>query len=587
MSFHSGSRVAGCAALCVTLLAFTPPALAGWSNSAVLVHATTAHCPQISVASDGAHGAIVVWEEDDASRNGPLYARHLLASGDVDPAWPATASVCPTITARQALGSVADGLGGAYVWWMVDANLFLTRIGPDGQRAPGWPTTGRNLGWLSAATQRPTAFSDGAHGIYVGWIEGDYTLGVLPRAFAVHLGPGNAGAAGWPDFPREMPTPNVDNDWVDAAAFAPAPGGGLWFLEGYSFWFSDVSSAGEWRLSRLDAGGQPVAGWPADGLSLATFHGEKLIGDLYFDHVPVAAMLGGVASDGADGAYVCRSDLTHGTALYASEAVLHHFDGSGALAAGWPAAGVRPGISSTGTAMLESADLSVRAIADGAGGVIAGYPFFYDHAIVSTFVGYGPGATRTGFQAGVNIASAIEYFAQDGGFYLSSCHGTGPYGAMDQHAYIRAGAPGTGYYVEHPEPVTTWYGDAGIAATGDGGAIFAWSQERESFGIYAIRLGGNGLVTGVTPGTVATNPWTLRFEPGAGVRAFADFATAGRARWALYDVSGRAVASGVLETTAGSHAWTLEGTASLRAGLYFAKLTQGGHVRDARVVVTN
>jgi len=44
-----------------------------------------------------AHGAIVVWQENTSGGN-VLRAQHLLATGDVDPAWPVPATVCATST---------------------------------------------------------------------------------------------------------------------------------------------------------------------------------------------------------------------------------------------------------------------------------------------------------------------------------------------------------------------------------------------------------------------------------------------------------------------------------------------------------
>src|SRR6185503_17052638 len=101
---------------------------------------------------------------------GWLRARHLLASGDVDPAWPSPALVCDREAARVEVGAVGDGNGGAYVWWIENQSLYLSRLAPNGQVAPGWLAGGRKLGDLLASKLRPIAVSDGAGGLYIGWL---------------------------------------------------------------------------------------------------------------------------------------------------------------------------------------------------------------------------------------------------------------------------------------------------------------------------------------------------------------------------------------------------------------------------------
>ena len=158
-----------------------------------------------------------------------LKAQHLLASGDVDPAWGAGVDVCTAVVTRVALGSVPDGSGGAYVWWMENATLYLTRVSPAGAIASGWPTRGRVLGTMVSNRQRPSVASDGSGGIYLAWVHNSFAPVTAPVARAVHLGPANTGKGGWPTGGRQLGFTADAVELTNAAAIAAAPDGGLWF----------------------------------------------------------------------------------------------------------------------------------------------------------------------------------------------------------------------------------------------------------------------------------------------------------------------------------------------------------------------
>jgi len=73
----------------VLALTFPCAALANWSSEPVTVTPTTASIPLVEACTDGAYGSFVVWQEETAPGVGVLRAQHLLATGDLDPAWPA------------------------------------------------------------------------------------------------------------------------------------------------------------------------------------------------------------------------------------------------------------------------------------------------------------------------------------------------------------------------------------------------------------------------------------------------------------------------------------------------------------------
>jgi hypothetical protein len=573
----------------LALVLFARPVHSAWSADPVQVHATTALCPLVAASDDARFGAIFTWQENTGS-GGVLKAQHLLANGDVDPAWGTGVDVCTAAVARTALGSVSDGSGGAYVWWMENAALFLTRIDATGAIAAGWPARGRNLGSMALSRQRPSVASDGSGGIYVAWV--NYTLSppTVPAVRAVHLGPANTGKGGWPNGGRTLGTTFDVAEMANAAAIAAAPDGGLWLAFATTTYVDPVYAPGDVRIVRLTSAGLPLAGWDAHGVSLMPFRGDLLTYSPAWGPEPGMSLVAS-ADDGGSGAFVLGSDIVADAGgVHAAAAHLLHVAGDGSTAGGWPAAGITLGGSGYAPNSDPGADASLRAMADGRGGVFAGTPGFYTEGVsVLAFEHWSGAGTAlpgglTAYYLGFDYASR-----GDGGMYIASFYPTGPTSYFSPNAFISAAqsAPGEGYLEYHDTPVVQWYGDVALAATGDGGAIFGWSQVNERFGIFAVRLGPAGQVTAVPPAPIQSPPsMRLRFVPGVGVRALIASVPSGREELALHDVSGRIVARTSIERAAGGD-WVFPGTEALPSGVYYARSVSGGVVLKARVAVVH
>src|SRR5262245_27023948 len=73
----------------------------------------------MDIAPDGAGGAYVTWSDQQLAVNlRDVLVQHVLASGVVDPAWPAAGvDLCPVAGDQKYPSIVADGFGGAIVVW--------------------------------------------------------------------------------------------------------------------------------------------------------------------------------------------------------------------------------------------------------------------------------------------------------------------------------------------------------------------------------------------------------------------------------------------------------------------------------------
>jgi hypothetical protein len=589
--------------LCASLLA---PAVghAAWSADPATVHATTDACPLVAAASDAQDGAIVVWQQNDAASPGVfrLLAKRLLANGEADASWPAAGALVSSMESvnRLALGALGDGGGGAYVWWMEYASLFLTRILSDGTIAPGWPVRGKSVGILPSTAFRPLVFADGQGGIWLGWLAGSPSSRL---GHVKHLGLNGLGAGGWPTSGRSYAVSSPDEGGLRTLAFtyAPAADGGAWVAWGDALNDGAGLLAGSWRLKRVTATGLTAPGWDAAGLPVRVFHGELLVDQPYFgDFGDFAAALVAVAPDGADGAYLLLSDVFGEVGLGAEfQPKLFHFNAAGLPDPSWPAAGVNP---HPGLAAFDlsaaNADYSLRLFPEAEGGVFALCPHAYGSW--STFGGVTlhrvtAAGTPTDWPTAWNARNLHLPFGLEaivppsGDTYVASYFPTGPTGPYSPYAYIHvsqtyaSGAKGPGFDEGYGQAGgITYYGDVGLAPTSNAGAIFAWSQVYERHGVFAVRLTPDGQVTAVEPGAVVAQELRLHFAPGRGVVATLGAVAAGRIQ--LLDVAGRVCAG--TEVPAGAREVTIEGTATLAPGLYFARHRGAdGAIETGRVVI--
>jgi len=570
----------------MALMLFTRPAHGAWSANPVEVHATGALCPAVSAIDDSHFGAIIVWQENTAS-GGLLRAQHLLANGDVDPSWSGPIAVSDLDASRLAIGAVSDDAGGAYIWWMENTSLFLNHITSAGTVAGGWLARGRNVGNLPTTAHRPVALADGAGGVYLGWLSRPFFFDPTVSIRIARIGPSGAGTGGWPAGGRAFGLVGEAGVSVSAFGIDTAPGDGLWLA-----WQTVVPDPlggfqpGELLVHRLGGAGLPAEGWTSDGVALATYDPAFIDLSPGWQAAPAASQTA-VAHDAAGGVFVVASQgVSNGDALVFHNA-LRHVDGLGQPAEGWGAEGVNLGDVYASGIPDPGAQGSLRAVADHLGGVFAGLPYFGSESTAGmTFSRRSPAGDP--LPGGVGAEQrGIEYAPRgDGGMFVAAFKPSGATNMYDGDAYIAVSQsnPGVGFYESKTSYSATRYGDVGLTATGDGSAIFAWSQLIDRQGVYAIRLGQAGAVTGVPPAPVfGGQSLRVRFVRGEGVHAVASFVGSPRVTFALHDLAGRRVASVRSDATLGADV-VFPGTRELPGGVYFAVASDGTHELSAKVL---
>jgi predicted lipoprotein with Yx(FWY)xxD motif len=164
--------------VCAGLLVLLPPhhAAAAWPTDPLAnVPLCTATGDQYypTIASDGAGGAIVTWE-DKRSYNSTrdIYAQRISADGTVQ--WTANGvALCAADGQQWSPTIVSDGAGGAIVTWFDQRSgnydIYAQRISADG--TVQWTANGVALCTTANDQKSPTITSDGAGGAIVTWFD--------------------------------------------------------------------------------------------------------------------------------------------------------------------------------------------------------------------------------------------------------------------------------------------------------------------------------------------------------------------------------------------------------------------------------
>ncbi|MCB0809783.1 MAG: T9SS type A sorting domain-containing protein, partial [Flavobacteriales bacterium] len=140
------------------------------------------------MVADGAGGAIIAWyDERDGATYANIYAQKVDANGT--PQWATNGvQVCDADGAEVDLSLVSDGAGGAIVVWedtrtgLDSANVYAQRIDANG--VVQWPWNGVALCDTASCVQ-PAAVSDGAGGALVTWT--DFRGGSAWQVFAQRI----------------------------------------------------------------------------------------------------------------------------------------------------------------------------------------------------------------------------------------------------------------------------------------------------------------------------------------------------------------------------------------------------------------
>jgi hypothetical protein len=238
----------------------SPSGLTTWAGNGVGVCTASNEQFDVDIATDGAGGAILVWE--DFRADGDIYAQRLNASGVSQ--WGTNGvALCDTANEQYAPHLISDGAGGAFVVWgdfrTGMGQIYAQKINSSG--APQWAAKGVLVCTAPADQFGGVITSDGAGGAIVAWY--DFRNG-LDDVFAQRLAAAT-GARLWGDSGvavcdtvGSQSTPAIASDGSGGAVI---------------FWDDRRGANADLYAQRVNASG--AAQWTVDGVAICSHTGNQ------------------------------------------------------------------------------------------------------------------------------------------------------------------------------------------------------------------------------------------------------------------------------------------------------------------------
>jgi hypothetical protein len=265
------------------LLVLAAPAHAAWPSlpgNAVPVCTATNTQQWVNSVSDGSGGAIITWSDQRGGASFDIYAQHILASGSADPAWPVNGRALCTAIGNQILPQVvADASGGAIIAWYdlraSSYDVYAQHVLASGAVDPTWPADGRALCTAAGNQSAVVLVSDGAGGAIACWHD---TRNAAYDIFAQHVLASGAVDPAWPVDGRAVCT--TANDQMYPAIVSDGAGGII------AAWDDARVSGGsnyDIYAQHVLAAGAVDPAWPVNGIAVCSAAGAQVLPTILTD----------------------------------------------------------------------------------------------------------------------------------------------------------------------------------------------------------------------------------------------------------------------------------------------------------------
>lgn len=469
-------RLVACAA--GVLLTAAPFARADWPVDGVVL-CSLPQARNALIAPDGVGGAFVAWTDERNSSTGTnpdIYMQRVTASGTIAFGWPVDGLAVGLASRSQLTEGIhsisPDGLGGVIIAWRDSRNSVPggTSVDIYAQRILADGTIAPGWPVNGAAVARTPEHQLTPVVVADGYGGAFITweeLAADPNIHLQHLGPAGNPMPGWPD--NGLPICTAPG-FQGQPQLAPDGSGGILIAWGDLSGGLVASSA-----QRLDGSGQLAPGWPVNG---------KLIAPTFY--------VGELVSDGMGGAFLAGRTLG---ALVDDDYYLQRFTGSGEIVTGWPAGGVD-------VCVAPDERQGLRMEPDGSGGVLLAWSDYRDGSDSDVYaLRIRPDGTRFPGWPANGLAVTANTLADDdmdmvpdgqGGVYLCWVHSMSAPRIRLQYL-TGAGTVAPGWPAEGREiPSQVGSPRPHMVADGAGGAIVVWTDYESR--VRALRIGADGPV---------------------------------------------------------------------------------------------
>jgi hypothetical protein len=255
-----------------------------WRLNGAVVCSTTAGTYYPQMVSDGASGAIVVWENLVGGGTSDIYAQRLNSSGSQ--LWPAAGvAICSATNHQNRPQVITDGAGGAIISWMDYRtgayDVYAQRVDANGNAL--WLANGVLVCGATGGQTGVKMVTDGAGGAIICWTDS------RGAAYDVYARRVNAsGTVLWTSNGVAVCT--ATGNQYGSAIVSDGAGGAIISWEDYRGSSADVYA------QRLNASGTPL--WDTDGVVASAAAGEQTTVD--------------IATDGNSGAIISWQDRRSG-----------------------------------------------------------------------------------------------------------------------------------------------------------------------------------------------------------------------------------------------------------------------------------
>jgi predicted lipoprotein with Yx(FWY)xxD motif len=514
-----------------------------------------------AIASDGSGGSIIAWN-DERSGNSDIYIQRTSLSGSL--LWLNNGiAICTEGSTQELPQIVSDGTGGAIVVWQDYRNgnfdIYAQRVNSSGEAI--WNTNGVPVCTAAFDQFNISVISDGFGGAILTWEDNRSNVVNCPDIYAQRVN--QTGSMLW--------TANGVSVCNEASAqHGPrlvGDGSGGAFIT----WYDQRAGDYDIYTQRVASGG--AVQWTTNGVATCTMATDQLMPD--------------ICSDGAGGVIIAWHDFRSTTDfnIYAQRQ-----GPSGAIV--WAVDGV---VMNNNVGYDQ---INTKIVEDGVGGAIMVWQDYVTGTTADVYAQRVASAgavlwTATGViictAAGDQIYPQIVSDGNSGAFVTWEDYRS--VSTSDIYAQrIAADAsiywPATGYLICGADSL-----QSGPAMISDGnqGAIVAWQDHRNSsWDIYAQGFDTSG--TGTEGGSTPTGSQLILHpaypNPSTAMVGFSfSLPGSGAVELAVYDITGRMVATVISgEMLAGTHQASWNG-ASAAAGVYFCRLSFDGMTQTSQVVV--
>jgi len=260
-----------------------------WASNVAVCDGPPGSREHPTIISDMANGAIVAWSD---SRDGgeDLYAQRLTSSGNV--AWTPNGVPVSRAAGDQTRPQLAsDGASGAFIIWQdgrgADLDVYAQRLVQDGTRPAAWPVDGVAVCAASGDQQDIVVVPDGKGGIMAAWQDG--------RADTTKIFTTRVGADAETPLAVTGPVPPRDPGILRLVAVHPNPSWGVatidLVLDHSAVVDADVYDLGGRRVAQLAAGMRYVAGSHAVPWDGRDARGSRLPAGIYFVRLSAAGQV--------------------------------------------------------------------------------------------------------------------------------------------------------------------------------------------------------------------------------------------------------------------------------------------------------